>query len=358
MSIKSRVNVVRGVIMRRLTRNIGTSNRKQITTPLDRSQVQRVLICRPNHRLGNLLLITPLIQEVAGLFPQAQIDLFVKGNLGTILFREYPEVDRIIQLPRKPFKSLGAYLSGWLKIKSRRYDLVINVVHASSSGRISTQFANARYRFFGDVPDNVPIVYADHEHIAKYPVYSLRENLKSLGMDIPATTAAPMDLKLTPAELVDGKALLNNIVPDSNRTICLFTFATGTKCYDAEFWRDLYDRIQKTYPHYTIFEMLPVENVSQLSFSIPHFYSKDIRQIASVLANCSVFIGADSGMMHLASAAGVPTIGLFKVTDMKSYEPYGHNSAGIHTTNSGPDTWMQVIAHALQTEAVAERVAL
>ncbi len=358
MSLKSRVNAVRGVIMRRLTRNIGISSSKQTSKPLDRSQVQRVLICRPNHRLGNLLLITPLIQEVTGLFPQARIDLFVKGNLGQILFKEYSEVDRIIQLPRKPFKNLGAYLSGWLKIKSRRYDLVINVVHASSSGRISTQFANARYRFFGDIPDNVPLAYADHEHIAKYPVYSLRENLNSLGMNIPPTTAAPMDIKLTSVELAEGKALLNNIVPHSLKTICLFTFATGTKCYDTEFWRDLYGRIQNTYSHYTIFEMLPVENVSQLSFSIPHFYSKDIRQIASVLANCSVFIGADSGMMHLASAAGVPTVGLFKVTDMKSYEPYGHNSAGIHTTNSDPHTWMQVIARALQTDTVPERIVL
>ncbi len=331
---------------------------KKTTTPLDRSQVQHVLICRPNHRLGKPVIDYAAYPEVARLFPQARIDLFVKGNLGRILFKEYSEVDRIIQLPRKPFKSPGRYLSGWLKIKRRRYDLVINVVHSSSSGRLSTQFANSRFRFFGDVPDNVPHAYADHEHIAKYPVYSLRENLKSLGIRIPTTTTAPMDIKLTPAELADGKALLNDIVPSGSKIICLFTFATGTKCYDPDFWKDLHNRIQKNYPTYTLFEMLPVENVSQLSFSIPHFYSKDIRQIASVLANCSVFIGADSGMMHLASAAGVSTVGLFKVTDMKSYEPYGRNSAGINTNGSGPDTWMQVIAHALQTETVAERVVL
>ncbi len=80
-----------------------------------------------------------------------------------------------------------------------------------------------------------------------------------------------MDIKLTSVELAEGKALLNNIVPHSLKTICLFTFATGTKCYDTEFWRNLYGRIQNTYSHYTIFEMLPAENVSQLSFSIPSF---------------------------------------------------------------------------------------
>jgi len=355
MSIKSKVNAARAAAMRSLTRNIGTSPSAQITTPLDRSQVRRVLICRPNHRLGNQLLMTPLLQEITTLFPQAQIDLLVKGNLGPVLFKEYDAVDRIIQLPRKPFKSLGSYLAGWLKIRQRRYDLAINVVHGSSSGRISTKFANARHKFFGDVPDNVSRVYADHEHMAKYPVYSLRENLKAMGIDVSATPAAPLDLKLTPAELVQGKALLNDIVPGS-KIICLFTFATGTKRYDIDFWKDFYERIQKAYPHYVIFEMLPVENVSQLSFGIPHFYSTDIRQIASVLANCSVFIGADSGMMHLASAAGVPTIGLFKVTNMKGYEPYGRASTGINTTSTSPNEWISALARALHTETVTENI--
>ncbi len=123
-------------------------------------------------------MITPLIQEVTGLFPQARIDLFVKGNLGQILFKEYSEVDRIIQLPRKPFKNLGAYLSGWLENKKPALRSCYQRcgMHLLREG-LSTQFANARYRFFGDIPDNVPLAYADHEHIAKYPVYVCAKTL-------------------------------------------------------------------------------------------------------------------------------------------------------------------------------------
>jgi predicted Rossmann-fold nucleotide-binding protein len=57
--------------------------------------------------------------------------------------------------------------------------------------------------------------------------------------------------------------------------------------------------------------VLPVENVSQIGFKAPTFYSKDVREIGALMANTEVFIGGDSGIMHLASASKVSTVGLF-----------------------------------------------
>ena len=74
-----------------------------------------------------------------------------------------------------------------------------------------------------------------------------------------------------------------------------------------------------------------MENVSNLSFQIPSFYSRDVRELASVIANTSVFIGADSGVMHLASAVHTPTVGLFCITDVEKYGPYGEGSVSIDT---------------------------
>jgi hypothetical protein len=45
---------------------------------------------------------------------------------------------------------------------------------------------------------------------------------------------------------------------------------------------------------YNIIEILPVENVSQIAFKSPVFYSKDIREIGAVIANTEIFIGADN----------------------------------------------------------------
>ena len=46
-------------------------------------------------------------------------------------------------------------------------------------------------------------------------------------------------------------------------------------------------------------------------------------QLASVIEGCRLFIGNDSGVSHLASALGIPTIALFGPTDPKVWSPRG-----------------------------------
>ena len=78
-------------------------------------------------------------------------------------------------------------------------------------------------------------------------------------------------------------------------------------------------------------KILSVENISQLERKLPTYYSKDVREIASLMANCELVVAADSGMMHLSSAALTPTIGLFSVTRTEVYAPYGNGSTFVDT---------------------------
>ena len=70
---KVSINKVRRGLMRILTKNIGNANISKSGT-IDKSKIKKVLICRPNGRLGNMLLVTPLIQEVSAVFPGCKID--------------------------------------------------------------------------------------------------------------------------------------------------------------------------------------------------------------------------------------------------------------------------------------------
>lgn len=45
------------------------------------------------------------------------------------------------------------------------------------------------------------------------------------------------------------------------------------------------------------------------------------------------FIGNDSGLMHMAAAAGIPTLGVFGPTDHLSYQPWGKRASYIHSTD-------------------------
>lgn len=330
MSLLKKINVFRRKVTKMLTSSIGKKNKPN--KPFDsNTNIKRILVSRPNHRLGNQLLVTPLLQELETLFPESKIDLFVKGGVSHEIFKNYSQVDQIISLPKKHFKELGSYLKAWFNLKRKKYDLAINVVKGSSSGRISIKTAKSTFKLYGDEIENNMPSNNDINHIAKQPVYNLRAELERLGMEIPKKKVPSLNLKLSKIELAKGKSDLEKIYNNNLKTVSLLTYATGDKCYSKEWWDVFYKDLKSNLPDVNFVEILPVENISQLNFSIPSYYSKEIRDIAGIIANTSVFIGADSGMMHLATSSGTATLGLFSVTNPTTYEPYGKMNKGINT---------------------------
>jgi heptosyltransferase-3 len=344
MDFKRKVNTWRRAVLQRLTQNIGSSH---INQPIDSSSVKRILISRPNHRLGNLLLMTPLVQEVMNTFPNCQVDLFVKGNLAFSVFKNYERIHQIIPLPKKAFKEFIRYVRVWWSIRKTPYDIVINVTKGSSSGRMSALFAQAKYKFFGDDIADLSR-YNDAIHMAKQPVYYLRHCLAQLGLKENNHPVPLMDLKLNADELAAGKRKLKELVKNEQNTFCLFTYATGDKCYSPAWWQAFYEQLEKEFPQWNIIEVLPVENVSMISFRAPAYSHPDIRNVGALIANTNVFIGADSGVMHLASSVHVPTVGLFSQTDPGVYQPYHAYSFGIDTTTGHLDDYINIVRQAIQ----------
>lgn len=336
MTVLPQINKFRRSIMRKLTQSVGDASEAH---PLEIAKINRILISRPNNRLGNLLLITPLIQEINETFPQAKIDLFVRGGLAKIVFANYQNIDRIIALPGKPFDHLIQYFSSWRELRKQSYDLVINVDGESSSGRLSTRWARSKHKIFGDIP----VSDGKCVHMARKPAYQLRAYLSGNRFDLCNQNVATLNLNLSAAELTKGKILLRKLVANNKPTIAIFTYATGAKCYPESWWRPFYQKLQDGFPHYNIIEILPKENVSQINFSAPTFLSNDVREIGALMANTEVFIGADSGIMHLASASKIPTIGLFSASDPQKYEPYGNDSRSIDTNFYDADACIGII---------------
>lgn len=339
MLFKGKVNRVRRLFMHSLTRTIG---QKDDMIGVNNPDIVNVLICRPNSRLGNQLLITPVIQDISSYFPNCKIDLFVRGGAAFAIFKNYRNIDRIIKLPQKPFRNIIQYLYVWCGLRQKNYDLVINIDHGSSSGKLATKLSKSKRKIFGVMDDELSAICSDYIHMAKAPVYNLR---KSLGIDLSINTViTTLDIKLDSGEKKQGEELLFNIVKNNKATICIYTYATGTKCYPTEWWVRLYGMLKERYEqNYNIIEILPKENISQINFKAPTFYSLDLREIAALIANTTLFIGADSGMMHLASSSGTPTIGLFSVSNMDRYQPYGRRNMGINTNDKSFEDILDII---------------
>jgi len=57
----------------------------------------------------------------------------------------------------------------------------------------------------------------------------------------------------------------------------------------------------------------------------------DLMTAAAALKRCALYIGNDSGLMHLAAAARIPTVGLFGPSHPEVYAPWGKHTAVART---------------------------
>lgn len=340
MKVPKKIDKFRRVLFRSITRQIGSNAKKQDLRNIEPDKIKKVLIIRPNHRLGNLLLTTPLVQEITTTFPNAHIDFLAKGMLAPIVFKNYKNVTNFILLHKRPFDNILSYLSIWLKMPFKKYDLVINTVKCSSSGKLLTKITPATYKIYE---------YEDDEntksqtiHHAKEAVIAMRTALYGSDLEKVTKEVPMLAIKCSDEELQKGKDILASLMGETENIIAIFTFATGDKCYSKEWWSTFYQHLLVAFPDYQIVEILPYENVSQIDFKATSFYSKDIREMASVMAACNIFIGADSGIMHLACASGVPTLGLFSGR-MEQFRPYGKNNNAVDISSTGIAYWTEEI---------------
>jgi len=64
----------------------------------------------------------------------------------------------------------------------------------------------------------------------------------------------------------------------------------------------------------------------------------DLLDCFAVLRHCSFYLGNDSGLMHMAAAAGIPTLGLFGPSPEWRYGPFGPHCAVVRT----PQSWEEL----------------
>src|SRR6202008_394623 len=58
----------------------------------------------------------------------------------------------------------------------------------------------------------------------------------------------------------------------------------------------------------------------------------DLLTAAAVLRRCALFVGNDTGLMHIAAASGTPTLGLFGASPVEQYAPWGRGTEAVRTT--------------------------
>jgi heptosyltransferase-3 len=308
-------------------------------------EIYHILVCRPNHRLGNMILMTPLIAELERLYKGAEIDIVAEGDAAADIFQTFPNVRHIYCLPPKGFKHPFIFLSKILKIRKTRYDLIIDPCLGSGFSRLLTRlFKGQRKLGFDDsgrrrgmthlVPGSMAPL-----HMAKRAVMLVRWHGAPLANAV--ENFPLLDIRLTGPERRQGEQQIRDIVIASGQSgaggvIGLFAEATGTKRYCQDWWHAFVSAVQLACPDCSLVEIIPVHGRSMLDSTWPGYYSTSIRRMASAMAGVDMMISADCGAMHLAAASGTPTIGMFCVTDARVYGPYGSHNAHLVTQGMSP----------------------
>jgi heptosyltransferase-3 len=287
-----------------------------------------------------MVLLTPLITELERIYKGVEIDILAEGDIAKEVFGTFFSVKNIFCLPKRGFKRPVRFLGMLLRVRKTQYDLIIDPTVGSGFARALVKFTKGRFKLgFSDTPEksglthNVPHAAAVN-HMALRPI-----NLLHWGPS-PAESAPiddPMlDMRLTDVELAQGREAIRNILDVPAQTakplvVGVFGNATGAKRYPREWWKDFMTTFTDMSPSSSIVEIVPMHGRSMFDSQWPGYFSTDIRRMSAVMSGVDLMISADCGVMHLAVASRVPTVGLFSITDASVYEPYGLGSCALVT---------------------------
>lgn len=95
-------------------------------------RVERILVIRQDNRIGNLILITPLLTLIKQKWPQGRLDVVVGGSFGSVI-ANHPDIHQIriydqlrfIRMPWRFFLFLRS-------LRKAKYDIVFDLKSAFS----------------------------------------------------------------------------------------------------------------------------------------------------------------------------------------------------------------------------------
>ena len=338
-----------GLVLQRL---IG---RRHTASRLDPLQIRSVLIGRINGRLGNTLFLTPMIARLHELLPEARIDLALSYPYAPALLAGMPGVGEVILFPHKGARLIPKYWRALRQLRARHYDLAIDPTPYSTSGRLILALVHARFRLGFSLPSQwaalthaVPLPAAPL-HQGRQPAYLVEA---ALG-DGREPAALQLRLPLRPEELAAGRAAIQAALTaagaDANAgrpVLGYFGHATGLKALPPAWWARFWQALLALHPEVLPLEFLPGPAAAPTVAGLASLHLPSQRQLTAAIASLRLFVSADAGPMHLASATDTPTMGLFQVTDPTLYGPLKAADRSIDAAHTTPEAVAALVSAA------------
>jgi lipopolysaccharide heptosyltransferase III len=275
-----------------------------------------------SNRLGDAVLSTGLLDHLIRTHPGARITV-VCGPVAEGVFARMPNRDKTIILRKLPRGR--HWLPLWAATLPHLWDLVVDIRGSALSWLVPTR-RRAVFRRTGGP--------------------KIAELGAILNLSPPPSPVA----WTTPAD----ERRIAEILPPGRPIIAL----APTANWEPKIWPA--DRFAAAFHRLAGPDTLPVvlggpgeaeqAMAAPLLAALPHAIDLvgrlTLPEAAACLERATLFIGNDSGLMHLSAAAGAPTIGLFGPTDAATYAPTGHRAVAVVAASMGAITVERVVTAA------------
>ena len=295
---------------------------------IDPSLIRRILLIRLR-RIGDVVLTTPAITTLRQGFPRAEIT-YVIDEPYRELVEGHPDLDSVIVLPKHlGFKEFWTHVR---RITQDRYDAVIDF-HGGPRASLLTLFSRAPLKI------GYKIKYKHLIYDIKLPrepeegSFHSAENhinlVKALGVDpptIPALSMAPPE----ESEAANVRRIIQENTLEKAKLIALHISA-GNEFRD---WGA--ERLGRLI---TLLDQLPGVKIALIGSgedaqteeeikrtcdaSIISMVNRlNLRELREFIAHASLFVGPDSGPMHIAATTKTPIIAYFGPTLPAHFGPW------------------------------------
>ena len=258
-------------------------------------------------RIGDAVLSTGLLDHLGRTYPGAQFTVAC-GPVAEGVFTRMPGLHRILVVDKRRYDR--HWLTLWLQTVTTLWDLAVDL-----RGSALTLLLPARRRAI--------------MRGGRRPGHRLTHLAGTLGLrdlPMPVTWTNAADRARAVALLPEGGPIIG-LGPTAN---------WSGKVWPADRFVALFRALALPGARAAIFagpgeaeRAMAAPVLAALPGAIDLAGCLSLPEAAACLARCQLFVGNDSGLMHLAAAAGTPTLGLFGPTPASEYAPSGRRTAAV-----------------------------
>lgn len=294
----------------------------------------RILIVRLS-AIGDVLHGLPVLNALRDALPRAFIAWVVEGAASQLL-RDHKALDELVAVPRKWLKSPRVVLDLRRRLRALRFDAALDLQGLTKSA-VAARLSGARRRIGFDGRDGRELSrWLNNERVRAERTHVVDRNLEllaPLGITDPIARFdlddAPSDVQrageiLAAEKLADRFAVINpgagwpsKLWPAERYAAVARYLGTRHAVRSLVVWAGDQERGWA--------EQIVAGSAGFAQLAPP----TSLRELAAVVRRAAIFVGSDTGPLHLAVAVGTPSVGLFGPMPAERNGPYGPRHVAV-----------------------------